>query len=316
MVTTNAADLDALAGTLMSTSAPLGTDTLGRQLGNWPHERVATALDGLGKLGARCRTEDDRLSLAIADPLDAEAVHRAMPLRPPIELRLLRVCTSTNDLARSGSGYVLALAEAQTAGRGRRGSTWVQPFASGLALSLAAPAPRGRPDTLALALAAAAAEVLTHYGYRNVGLKWPNDLYAPAGKLGGVLVEVHGGKKARVVIGFGLNVLAAPRLSRRATAALADLGPPPPRSELAGRIAGAFVWALGRFERCGFSEFAARFAALDILAGREVILRDDAQSIEGIARGIGGDGALIIETVGGPVRCLAGEVSLGAWEKA
>jgi len=133
---------------------------------------------------------------------------------------------STNDVVRAwlaeGTPEVcLAIADEQTAGRGREGRTWTAPSGAALLLSLGF-----RPDwlaadrvwrlaaTISLAMADAAEEV-AGLADGAIRLKWPNDLVVdmpgdmPGGvrKLAGVLGETTGlgGPDPRVVIGLGLN---------------------------------------------------------------------------------------------------------------
>jgi len=135
---------------------------------------------------------------------------------------------STNDVVRdwlaSGEEEIcLALADEQTAGRGRNGRTWNAPPGAGLLLSLGLrpiwlPADRVWRLAAAVSLAMAeAAEDVARLPDGTIRLKWPNDLVivaegsgadAPAvRKLGGVLGETEGlgTSDPRVVIGIGLN---------------------------------------------------------------------------------------------------------------
>lgn len=307
------ADLDAVAALLTSAAVPLARDVLLRRLGGWSEQRLARALDSLSALGAVCEQNALGIFMRVSDPLARGAIRRALISRPDVEVTVVQVCDSTNDLARSGKGRRAAVAEAQTAGRGRRGSRWLQPFGSGLALSVGAPAPGGRPDTLALAMAVAVADALDAAGYRGIGLKWPNDLYARGRKLGGILVEAYGGASERIVVGLGLNVHIAPSLRDRPAIALAEIGSPPRRSDLAGALARALFDAVERFDAGGFATFARRFSTLDLVAGREITLRRADGMIRGVARGVAEDGALLVETPAGLERHTSGEVSLGAW---
>jgi BirA family biotin operon repressor/biotin-[acetyl-CoA-carboxylase] ligase len=146
---------------------------------------------------------------------------------------------STNDVVRewlaAGEPEIcLALADEQTAGRGRDGRTWTAPAGAGLLLSLGFRPTWLAPDrvwrlaaTVSLAMADAA-EDAAGLPDRSVRLKWPNDLVietdaggraldplaaadAPDGatvrKLGGVLGETVGlgTDDPRVVVGIGLN---------------------------------------------------------------------------------------------------------------
>jgi len=151
---------------------------------------------------------------------------------------------STNDVVRdwlaAGEPEVcLAVADEQTAGRGRVGRTWVAPAGAALLLSLGFRPDWLAPDrawrlaaTVSLAMADAAEEV-AGLPEGAVRLKWPNDLVVetagpgavlaggPDGataiarsaaplevrKLGGVLGETEGlgSDDPRVIVGIGVN---------------------------------------------------------------------------------------------------------------
>ena len=165
----------------------------------------------------------------------------AAPSAPPSLGRQERFASvgSTNDVVRgwlaAGEPEIcLALADEQTAGRGRDGRTWTAPAGAGLLLSLGFRPTWLSPDrawrlaaTASLAMADATEEV-AGLPDRAIRLKWPNDLVIatdPAGraldangvadagdqatvrKLGGVLGETEGLGSAdpRVVVGIGLN---------------------------------------------------------------------------------------------------------------
>lgn len=139
------------------------------------------------------------------------------------------VVGSTNDVVRewlaAGTPEVcLAVAEEQSAGRGREGRTWFAPPGAALLMSLGFRPTWLEPErawrlaaTASLAMAEAA-EALTGLLGGTVRLKWPNDLVLDAGdvgaigatgwrKLGGVLGESDGlgTSDPRVVIGMGIN---------------------------------------------------------------------------------------------------------------
>jgi len=136
----------------------------------------------------------------------------------------LAAVPSTNDvvagwLADGVPEVCVALADEQTAGRGRMGRTWVAQPGTSLLASLGfrpawIPADRAWRIAATVSLAMAdAAEDVAGLPDRTVRLKWPNDLVAvdPAGgaplKLGGVLGEAAGigAPDPRVVVGIGVN---------------------------------------------------------------------------------------------------------------
>jgi BirA family biotin operon repressor/biotin-[acetyl-CoA-carboxylase] ligase len=77
------------------------------------------------------------------------------------------------------SGALVCLAESQSAGRGRRGRSWVSPFASSIYLSAAWQFEGGAEvlEGLSLAVGVALGEAITaHRRPGSPALKWPNDL--------------------------------------------------------------------------------------------------------------------------------------------
>lgn len=217
-------------------------------------------------------------------------------------------------------GVDVLLAEQQTGGRGRRGRLWASPIAANLYLSLSRQFSGGlaRLGGVSLIVGVAVAEALRHAGYDAVGVKWPNDLLAHGRKLGGILVEgggEHGGP-VRAVIGIGINVRmpspVATAIDQPWTdlAALAD--GVPSRNTLAAQVLDTLLPALDAFDRDGLPAFLARYAALDVLAGHAVTVHGPQGDEQGVADGIGDDGALRVN-MGQVMRLVhAGDVSVRA----
>ena len=68
--------------------------------------------------------------------------------------------------------------------------------------------------------------------------------------------------------------------------------------------------ALVEFGARGLAAFSAEWQAADALAGRPVRVLHGGQPLEGLARGVDGDGALLLEVGGARRRILSGEVSI------
>jgi BirA family biotin operon repressor/biotin-[acetyl-CoA-carboxylase] ligase len=98
----------------------------------------------------------------------------------------------------------VALAEHQTAGRGRLGRIWVDEPGSGLAISvvLRPPQPMARWPELTLVAARAVAEAIGP----GATIKEPNDVLVDGRKVAGILAEATD----HVVMGIGVNVGQAP----------------------------------------------------------------------------------------------------------
>ena len=90
-------------------------------------------------------------------------------------------------------------------------------------------------------------------------------------------------------------------------AALAEIDPAASAARTLAIVAPALVAAVRRFESAGFAAFAERFAARDLLRGREIVGDADGGAVAGVASGVDSDGALWLDAAGGRVRVTSGE---------
>lgn len=217
--------------------------------------------------------------------------------------------------ARDGrTGAVLLVARRQTAGRGRLGRSWTtEGPQQALTFSLGLPLALRDWSGLSLAVGVALAEAL----HPQVGIKWPNDLWLSERKLAGILIEtaasggmVNPGAR-QAVVGVGIN-LARPEDAlatglRTAPAALREVWPDCRAGQVLARVAPPLLAAILAFEQVGFAPFQARYAARDVLAGRELLLSDGRS---GRGEGVAEDGALLVHTAAGVRRVSTSEVSV------
>ena len=215
--------------------------------------------------------------------------------------------------------FHVAIADHQTAGRGRQNRKWVSAPGKSLCLSIAYTFADASNDitALTLALGVAVVEVLDGMGVGDVALKWPNDIVIDTRKLGGILAEAkHRGEGVTVVIGLGINMSPPVAPGSAVTSAWAAdaidlesvLAEAPTRAELSERMIDALFSACRQFGAEGFGAFAARFARFDALAGRTVVVDTPDGGIEGEVTGVGDDGALQVTTRSGPRRIISGTI--------
>ncbi|WP_238257592.1 biotin--[acetyl-CoA-carboxylase] ligase, partial [Methylorubrum podarium] len=148
-----------------------------------------------------------------------------------------------------------------------------------------------------------------------IHLKWPNDVLADGRKLAGILLEAEtlpGGRRA-VVIGFGVNVAAAPDglpYPAAALSAFSAADAPMLLEFLSERFVEAVrIWNKGR----GFSNIRRRWLERAAGVGAPVSVRMAEATLTGIFETIDEGGRLVILAPDGTRRTVtAGEVHFGS----
>lgn len=256
--------------------------------------------------------------------LDGDAVRRALSASTVSRLDAFEAFSeidSTNSYLMQQPAPVpgrlrVAITDNQTQGRGRHGRTWVSPAGSGLCLSLAwafAEKPANLP-ALTLAIGLGVIDALENTGVSGVQLKWPNDLIAGGGKLGGILTETQAQAAGivSVVTGIGLNLdLGGDLEVDQPVADLARHASDAPSSEaLAAQLIESLLDVFVTYGRSGLAPYLERWAQHDWLLGRAVSIDVPGPGPSGIGAGVDVDGALLVETPTGTVRVSSGSVVL------
>ena len=230
---------------------------------------------------------------------------------------------STNDYAKeqiktAGHHGMVILADAQTAGRGRRGRRWESEVGKTLAMSLCLEPklPAEKVSGLTLVAALAVAEAIRETTGFTAGIKWPNDIVVNGKKICGILTEMtFCGGSYGVVIGIGINVnneMFPEEIENIAGSLKLETGNEISREQLLTAV-------LRKFEE--FYETYLQTEDLTLLKedyekhlvnrDREVMVLDPAQPYQGIARGITACGNLIVECEGPVYKEVgSGEVSV------
>lgn len=206
-----------------------------------------------------------------------------------------------------GEGHWL-IADRQTAGRGRLGRAWGDGhgnFMGSTVIHLTAGDPS--PATLALVAGVALARAVAVLAPGlDTQLKWPNDLLIDGAKCAGILLERSGDS---VVMGIGVNLVAAPELPDRPTATLAANGAAIDRDHFAEVLAVAMTDALWTWRHEGVGSIAAAWLPKGHPVGTP--LRVSEQGIDGSFDGLAPDGALRLRRDGGEIMLVhAGDVEL------
>jgi BirA family biotin operon repressor/biotin-[acetyl-CoA-carboxylase] ligase len=222
-----------------------------------------------------------------------------------------------DEAERGAPDGTVAVADHQTAGRGRRGRVWVAPPGSSLLVSvLVRPRPgdatfdAARAQLVTMAAGLAMADAVMDAAEVEAMLKWPNDLVVGDRKLAGLLSEADvsaGGQVRAIVVGAGCNVdwpEVPAELSGIATACNLEAG----RSVGRDAVLDAFLGGLGaRLDDLDAvsGEYRARLSTL----GRRVRVDLGDRVLTGLASDLDASGALVVIPDGGvAVTIAAGDV--------
>ena len=229
------------------------------------------------------------------------------------EVRRFPALDSTNRYllteARAGAPEgVVAVADHQTAGRGRRGRTWVAAPGSALLCSvlLRPDLEPGRRQLVTMAAGLAAADAVEAVAGFAPELKWPNDLVVGERKLAGLLAESDStaspSRPAPVVVGIGINVAPDPRLPDEVAARATSCREVAGRAVEVDALLDALLDRLGERYEAGLgpatvTDYRRRLATI----GRAVRVERPDGEVVGRAVDVGPAGELLVEVGAGCV---------------
>jgi BirA family biotin operon repressor/biotin-[acetyl-CoA-carboxylase] ligase len=179
--------------------------------------------------------------------------------------------------ARAGErGPLWITARAQTAGRGRRGRTWIsEPGNLYATLLLTDPAPSERAAQLSFVAALATHDAIAACApalVARLGFKWPNDVLLDGAKLAGILIEAEGARPLMVAVGIGVNCRHHPAAADFSATDLAAAGAAAAVEELFGALSIAMVHRLREWD-AGFAPIRAAWLARAGGLGSELTAR-------------------------------------------
>jgi BirA family transcriptional regulator, biotin operon repressor / biotin---[acetyl-CoA-carboxylase] ligase len=225
------------------------------------------------------------------------------------------VLGSTNaealSLARQGErGPLWITAGRQTAGRGRRGRSWVsEPGNLYASLLLGDPAsPEHWPElsfVAALAVHDAVAELAPGLKPRPT-IKWPNDLLLSGKKFAGILIEGEGGHDGAVAVGIGVNCTSHPAGTDHPATDLAAAGAALAPAMLLGALSAKMLGRLAQWNRGeGFATVRADWLARAAGLGEEVRVRMTDREVSGRFEALDQAGGLILRRADGHAETVA-----------
>ena len=222
-----------------------------------------------------------------------------------INLNILDVCSSTNDIAFNaalngeveGTSY---LAHTQTEGRGRNQNKWTSSKGNLFLSTIIKPkSNKSFWHQLSVIVGFSIVQVLVDLGVNSnlIDLKWPNDVLVDNKKISGVLLEASDNF---VIVGIGLNILKTPILETKwVTTKLNDhLKGSINIKNIGLKILNKVFYNYYSWEKFGFVFFKEDINKKMFNINKNIIINVNSKSnlLNGVFLGIGDSGGIKVKT--------------------
>ncbi len=251
----------------------------------------------------------------IKPPTVPRAEYVRTHMKHPIPVFFEESTTSTNDTAKNQARdmqleYGVFIAGEQTAGKGRKGRTWVSKPGQGVYMTFLV-RPKTDPSLisgLTLAAAVAVCRAIETVTDTKALIKWPNDVIVDGKKAAGILTEsmVNMDGVEFVVCGIGMNTDASlfdDDIKDKAFALEAN------NTLLAAALIDSFMDAYDEFVKSGLKPFMDVFRVRSAISGTVTVSGTGGSETGGLI-GFDDEGAILLDCGGVTKRFVAGEVSL------
>ena len=179
-----------------------------------PHNEILPLISELKLMGLDIRMESNQIqSSSQLDIIDIGFIkeHTKYSKNSRViskEIVFEFITQSTNQLAQENNKDTIYISDFQSQGKGRQAKKWLTAVGQSIAISISHRFDFGLKELsgLNIVVGVAIIQSLKQFGGKDMGLKWPNDIISPKGKIAGILIEASGNNKScRAIIGIGIN---------------------------------------------------------------------------------------------------------------
>ena len=211
--------------------------------------------------------------------------------------------------------FTFVSADFQTAGHGRMGRTWVSGKDEHLLFSVLIKDKKliNQFSSVSLAVAVTIFKTLGEFGFNDISIKWPNDVYASGKKICGVLLESisDNGEISSLIIGVGLNVNAKEfkgEFITPPTSMFLQTGEEFPLDIVKKKIYKNLKNELKLLKK-GKSDYLSVARQNNFLLSKKVFAEINGEKAQILVKGIANDNCLIYELNGKENTIFAGEIT-------
>ncbi len=213
------------------------------------------------------------------------------------------------------SGFVLVVANSQTAGYGQKNRVWESPPHSNLYFSIIIPL-KLKPEQAPLYNVAAGLGIQRTFTTKNLVpmIKWPNDIYLNRKKCAGLLSEYH--TAGYIILGVGINVNSSskdfsPEVQKIASSLKTESGETWDRLEVLKNVLKNILDAVQKLENNGAAAIVSEFKEKSNFIGEQVRFEEKGESLQGEVIGLNEAGCLLVRNPQNRVHTLlSGDVVL------
>lgn len=274
-------------------------------------------IDSVNNRGYKLLAEPDKLSeTGIRGYMDTRWLGKTIVYKDTMDSSNTQAKRMGEDEAENGT---LVVTDCQTAGKGRRGRSWVSPVGMNCyyTVLLRPDIPAEKASMITLVAALALAKTIKETTQLETLIKWPNDVIANGKKLCGILTESSTDLEYinYLVVGIGVNCNQTEfpdEIKETASSIRLETGRKVNRCQLLGSFLTCFERYYEIFLKTeDLSQLEGEYNSLLVNRGREVKIIEKGCERVLTAIGIDQNGALLVKDEDGKLEAIiSGEVSV------
>jgi len=280
------------------------------------NDTILQCITELNKMGLQILIQSKHIelqdSIDVIDPIYIGHQIKSLGINKKIHYQFKT--QSTNQLAQVNNYDAIYLCNYQSQGKGRQAKKWITPLGQSIALSISHNFKFGLQmlSGLNIAIGVAIIKALNKFGNNNIGLKWPNDILDPHGKVAGILIEASGSTSdSKAIIGIGINWNIRQELFNKIEQPCSNAGISSiPRNQFIVELIKCVYELIYEFTQNNLKNIQPRWKKNDVYLDKKINIIQGTSIKQAIYKGINENGLLKVEVDNQKKLIASGEVSI------